>query len=236
MPKIPGLSGKKYDDFFPFPLLGIDEVGTGCIAGPVYAAGVVLVKDHAVREGLWKAGVRDSKEVGEHSRRRMSDSIKQASVFSAVESAHPREIEEFGLYAVLDNLFSKIISAFRSQWPDGGIVLIDGRPRERLAFPHEAVVKGDQKSLTIGAASILAKVARDQFMEDLADAYPGYGWEINHGYPTREHLNALTKLGATDAHRANTRPVRALIGGTSSPAVASDRSLSQRASEGLLRG
>lgn len=197
---------REFDAVHPQPLLGLDEVGLGCIAGPVYACGVVLPEDDEILTTLVKMGLKDSKRLTPGSRDRLFQFMAKQCVFYVIAHAHPRKVEELGNFKVVDYLFQHIIDAVKLT-SGARTVLIDGIPRKGISHKHKAVKKGDDKSLTIAAASVIAKVARDKEMIRLSEAYPGYGWESNKGYGTPEHLEALEKLGATDVHRRHTRPV-----------------------------
>ena len=210
MTKIPGCRPRTYDTFFPGPLLGIDEVGMGCLAGPVCVAGVVLPPDDGVLTALEKAGLRDSKEMSEGARERCFEIIDKYAIWKRALMRHPREIEETNLYVAVNDLCSEIIRDVLLTL--GGVtVIIDGPQRAAVPYTHQGIVRGDGKSLTIAAAATYAKVTRDHFMLELAAAYPGYDWENNKGYPSVSHKAGLELLGVTDAHRLNTKPIIKLI-------------------------
>lgn len=192
-----------------WPLLGIDEVGTGCIAGPIAAAGIVLPKDEAVIDALETAGLKDSKQMTPLSRERTRNIIVEHAPFCVVDFVHPRELEQLGQGPALDKMFNNIMGAFRLHYGmTAGAIVLDGTFRKKLDYFHVAVHQGDQKSLTIAAASVVAKVARDKLMEEYAPDFPGYGFEKHKGYLTRDHREALEKLGVCEMHRRNTKPVK----------------------------
>jgi ribonuclease HII len=199
-----------FDSKYPRPVLGIDEVGTGCIAGPVYAAGVVIPDDREIREALIDMGINDSKKLTDNSRRRLYRFIEEQNFFRVVVDLPPSKVSRWGNTTSVDYLFTKIVAAFR-ETHDGGTVLIDGNSRNGVKVAHVAVVKGDNKSLAIAAASIVAKVERDNVMIELAEKYPGYGWERNKGYVSKEHREALMSLGPVTPHRTHTEPVKQAI-------------------------
>ena len=199
-----------FDSMHVWPLVGIDEVGTGCVAGPIAAAGVVLPKDEAVLDALELAGLKDSKQMTAMARERVSEIITEHATFCVVEYIHPRELEQLGQGPALDKMFNAIMAAFRLRFKRGGSIVLDGNYRKNLDYFHVAVHQGDQKSLAIAAASVVAKVARDKFMEEYEDA-SGYGFAKHKGYLTKDHQDALEKLGVSDMHRRNVRPIQVLL-------------------------
>lgn len=176
-------------------IAGVDEVGRGPLAGPVVAAAVIFpgnLDPHIV------AGVRDSKQLSESSRERLYDIITKTAAAFAVAHATAREIE------MLDIRKASLLAMQRAVEnlpipPD--YVLVDGRDYPALSIPGEAVVKGDRHCVTIGAASILAKVSRDRMMDALHTRYPQYGFDRHKGYPTQYHRDALQLFGACPLHR-----------------------------------
>ena len=175
---------------------GVDEAGAGPLAGAVYAAAVILPPE-------WKLeGLNDSKQVSPKRRERLFDRIREQASAWAVAWADEREIDE------TDILSARILAMQRAI--DGlaraaDFALIDGnRDRGRAAAittPHRAIVKGDSLSASIAAASILAKVSRDRYMEEMARRYPEYEFERHKGYPTRRHYELLRKYGPCPIHR-----------------------------------
>ena len=178
---------------------GVDEAGRGPLAGPVVAAAVVL------SPGKTPAGINDSKKLSAKMRQQLAREIRQTARTS---------LAIVGVDAIAQlNILHAAMLAMRKALeqlptlPDHA--LIDGnRVPADLPVPATAVVKGDAKSLSIAAASIVAKVERDRIMRDLADAYPDYGWSRNAGYATAEHLTALRRFGPTPHHRRDFAPVR----------------------------
>ena len=183
-------------------IAGVDEVGRGPLAGPVTAAAVVLDLD-AIPEGL-----NDSKKLGAGARDRLTDLIHaQAQV--SIAHASVAEIDELN---ILRASHLAMIRAVVALDPAPDFLLIDGHLLPRgLTLPAEAVVKGDGRSVSIAAASIVAKTARDAIMVDLAQQHPGYGWETNAGYPSKSHRLALQNLGATPHHRRSFKPVHNIL-------------------------
>jgi ribonuclease HII len=190
-------------------IAGMDEVGRGPLAGPVAAAAVVLDRT-APLEALSRQ-IDDSKRLTADRREALIPDIKAVSV-NAVGWADREEIDRLNILGAtmlamrraVDGLVQRI-----GKLPD--FALVDGNRDPGLACPARTVVKGDARSLSIAAASIIAKVARDAVMADLARRHPGYGWERNAGYGTREHLDALNRLGPTPEHRRSFAPVRAAL-------------------------
>ena len=183
-------------------IAGVDEVGRGPIAGPVTAAAVIL-DPQAIPEGL-----NDSKKLT--ARRR--DALEQALWDSAeVSIAHAsvEEIDEINILRASHLAMERAVAALK---PAPDFLLIDGNMIPRgLAIPARAVVKGDAISVSISAASIMAKTCRDRLMVDLAQQHPGYGWETNAGYPSKSHKEALRNLGVTPHHRRSFKPVHNIL-------------------------
>lgn len=181
---------------------GVDEVGRGPLAGPVTAAAVVLDRDN-IPEGL-----NDSKKLSAARREALAREI-MASCDWAVAHVDVAEIDRLNIYHASHLAMCRAVAGLKTTPCH---VLVDGNkvPRD-LGIPGEAVVKGDARSLTIAAASILAKVLRDCIMVDLAQQYPGYGWEANAGYPTPAHKRALLDLGVTPHHRRSFKPVHNIL-------------------------
>lgn len=183
-------------------IAGVDEVGRGPLAGPVTAAAVIL--DPArIPEGL-----RDSKMLGKGRRASLTELLREAATVS-IAHASVAEIEELNILEASHLAMVRAVSGL-SVRPDH--VLIDGNRVPRgLNLPATAVVKGDTRSVSIAAASIVAKQARDAVMRDLAQHHPGYGWETNAGYPTPQHKAALQHLGLTPHHRRTFKPVHNIL-------------------------
>ena len=172
---------------------GTDEAGRGCIAGPVYAAAVILPAD------FHDPGLNDSKQLSRHSRERLREIIMKEAVSWCVASASPEEIDGINI------LNASILSMHRaldglSITPEH--IIVDGnRFKPYKNIPFTCFVKGDGRYASIAAASILAKTFRDDFMREAAAQYPQYGWEVNCGYPTKAHREAVRKYGITPLHR-----------------------------------
>lgn len=172
---------------------GCDEAGRGPLAGPVFAAAVILP------EGFSHPLLDDSKKMSEKNRLLLRDIIMKEAVAWAVAEVSPEEIDRIN---ILRASFEAMTRAVESLAVRPEHLLIDGnRFISRLEIPYRCEVKGDGRFANIAAASVLAKTARDERMMQLAAEFPGYGWEKNKGYPTREHRQAVARLGATPHHR-----------------------------------
>ena len=181
---------------------GVDEAGRGPLAGPVTAAAVVLDAN------ALPSGINDSKKLGSNARVRLLEEIMACANVS-VAHASVEEIDRLNILHASLLAMERAVAGLR-RTPCH--VLIDGNVVPRcLGCDATALVKGDARSLSIAAASILAKVTRDRIMEDLAREFPGYGWERNAGYPTKAHREALANLGVTPHHRRSYRTVRELL-------------------------
>ncbi|MCF6317262.1 MAG: ribonuclease HII [Marinosulfonomonas sp.] len=181
---------------------GVDEVGRGPLCGPVTAAAVIL-DPHNIPDGL-----NDSKKLTAKRREALFEVLMECAEISIAHAT----VEEIDCINILraSHLAMERAVAGLSRAPDH--VLIDGNLIPRgLTIPATAVIKGDAKSLSIAAASIMAKTCRDRLMVDLAQQYPGYGWEKNAGYPTPVHLKALQELGITPHHRRSFKPVYKML-------------------------
>jgi ribonuclease HII len=187
-------------------VVGVDEAGRGPWAGPVMAAAAWL--DPAALDPALLAKLDDSK--------RLSPALRE-TLYSRILTAGPGAVRAgLGAASVAEidrlNILEASLLAMARAVADLGLApdaaLVDGNRTPRLSCPVETVVKGDSRSYSIAAASIVAKVARDRRMAELARAHPGYGWERNRGYGTAEHRAALARLGVTPEHRRSFRPVR----------------------------
>lgn len=185
---------------------GVDEVGRGPLAGPVVAAAVYIPHEQR-HHPVWKE-VRDSKQVSDVKREVLFPVIRSQSIFG-IGMASVYEIDEVNILQATFLAMRRAIEQC-AQSPD--MVLIDGNrlPKE-WPWKAQTVIKGDSKSVSIAAASILAKVTRDKMMRDLAEEFPAYGWGDNAGYGTPAHLDALNRFGATPHHRKSFSPVRNLL-------------------------
>ncbi len=185
---------------------GVDEVGRGPWAGPVVAAAVVLPADPAVAEAL--RGVQDSKRLTPAERERLDTIIRCHATAVAVGVASPASVDREGLLPATARAMDRALAGLPLA-PDD--ILIDGLPMRQLARPHHAIVRGDATCLSIAAASIVAKVARDGLMARLDTVYPGYSFGRHKGYGTRAHYDALCRLGPCPDHRRTYAPVAGVI-------------------------
>lgn len=177
----------------PFDLIcGVDEAGRGPLAGPVCAAAVILPK------GLVIPGLNDSKKLSDKRRRELFPIIQQEAVSFGIAFASQEEIDEIN---ILQATFLAMRRAIDQLNPQPEFALIDGNRETDFGVPCKTVIKGDSLSANIAAASVLAKVTRDNWMMEAAEKYPGYGFEIHKGYGTKAHYAALEKLGPCPIHR-----------------------------------
>ncbi|WP_289283215.1 MULTISPECIES: ribonuclease HII [unclassified Methylophaga] len=179
-------------------IAGVDEVGRGPLAGPVVTAAVILNPDNPI------VGLADSKKLTERRRESLVPLIKEHALAWAMGRAEPDEIDELNILQASLIAMKRAVEAL-SIVPEH--VLVDGIHAPKLNCPVTTIIKGDQSEPAIAAASILAKVARDQEMIALEERYPGYGFAKHKGYPTKQHQQALLTLGVTDIHRRSFGPV-----------------------------
>ena len=178
---------------------GCDEAGRGCLAGSVFAAAVIFAPDYQ------NAALNDSKKLTAARRYALRSEIERDAMAWAVGEVTAQEIDEINI------LNASILAMHRaldklSLAPE--YIIVDGNRFKPYGFlPYQTIVKGDGKYLSIAAASILAKTYRDDYMDRLAEQYPGYGWERNAGYPTKQHRAAIARLGTTPYHRLTFRLV-----------------------------
>lgn len=184
-------------------LAGVDEAGRGPLAGAVVAAAVILDPARPV------AGLNDSKKLSERKRVALAREIRETALAWCVARADVEEIDRLNILHASMLAMQRAVAGLMTA-PE--YVLVDGNRVPNLAMPAEAVVKGDSRVACISAASILAKVARDEEMVELDLVYPGYGLAVHKGYPTKTHLEALERLGVTVIHRRSFAPVKAAIG------------------------
>ena len=180
---------------------GVDEVGRGCLAGPVVSAAVILKK------GIKLNNIKDSKKLSFAQRLEVSKDIKKNSIFS-IGIASVNEIEKLNiLNASLLSMKRAVLGL--SKKPD--LVLVDGIFAPEITIDCKTVIKGDEKIKCIGAASILAKVYRDQLMIKISKKFKNYYWNKNFGYGTKQHLSGLKKFGLTTMHRKNFKPIYKML-------------------------
>jgi len=182
---------------------GVDEAGMAPLAGPVVAGACILPRDYRPR------GIDDSKQLDRRERERLAADVKRNAICWAVARAEVDEIDGLNIYRAGLVALSRAVRALGTP-PDH--LLVDARRLDDLRVPQTPIVHGDALSLTIAAASILAKTTRDALMADLDAAHPGYGFARHKGYPTAEHFDALRRLGACPIHRRSFQPVREVLG------------------------
>lgn len=173
-------------------IAGTDEAGRGPLAGPVCAAAVILPF------GIEIPGLTDSKKLTEKKREALFPILQEKALAYAIEFAWVEEIEEYNILHASQNAMRRAVEALN---PAADFVLVDGNRSDGFPVPDRTIVKGDALSLSIAAASVLAKVSRDRLMMEYAKAYPGYGFEVHKGYPTKAHYEALRTLGPCEIHR-----------------------------------
>ena len=171
---------------------GVDEAGRGPLAGPVFAAAVILP------EGLEEVGLNDSKKLSEKKREQLFDVIREKAVAWCVASADQNEIDEIN---ILNATFLAMKRAVEGLGVKPDIALIDGNRKPSTGVKEETVIKGDAKCISIAAASILAKVSRDRYMLELDRQYPEYEFAKHKGYPTRLHYEKIKEHGISPVHR-----------------------------------
>ena len=182
-------------------IAGVDEAGRGPLAGPVVAAAVILPEAESL------PGVFDSKQLTDRRRRELRDEIRAVAAVG-VGMAGPEEIDELNILKATHLAMHRAVAELEKV----EFVLVDGLPVPGFPCPCENMIKGDARCASIAAASIVAKVCRDELMEKAELEFPGYGFARHKGYGTRAHLEALRKLGVSPIHRRSFAPVRALLG------------------------
>jgi ribonuclease HII len=183
-------------------IAGVDEVGRGPLAGPVIASAVILDEAYPI------AGLADSKTLTEKRREALAIQIRQYAVAFALGRADVEEIDKINI------LQASLLAMQRAveQLPIAPHhVLVDGKYCPQITCTAEAIIQGDKTIPAISAASIIAKIARDQEMREMDHLYPGYGFAAHKGYPTRAHREALQRLGVTPIHRRTFAPVRKIL-------------------------
>ena len=186
-------------------IAGVDEAGRGPLAGPVVAAAVILDSTKPIM------GLADSKKLTSKRRANLVVAIKQNALAWALGRAEVAEIDTLNILQASLLAMTRAVTNLAIA-PDE--VLVDGNQCPQLPYPVQAVVKGDSKVAAISAASILAKVARDELLLALHQDYPVYGFDRHKGYPTKQHLAALTQYGASPVHRQSFAPVRSCANGS----------------------
>ena len=173
-------------------ICGVDEAGRGPLAGPVYAAAVILPSDCVIE------GLNDSKKLTEKKREDLFDEIKEKALAYGIASADEKEIDEIN---ILNATFLAMKRAIASLSVRPDLALIDGNQKPHTDIEEVTVIKGDAKSMSIAAASVLAKVSRDRFMLEMAEKYPQYEFARHKGYGTKLHYEKIAQYGVCDIHR-----------------------------------
>lgn len=171
---------------------GVDEAGRGPLAGPVYAAAVILP------DGCIIEGINDSKKLSEKKREELYEIIKEKAIAYSAMSVDEKVIDEINILKATHLAMEKAVEGL-SEKPD--FVIIDGNSAPSLKIPHTTLVKGDSKSISVAAASIIAKVERDRYIKEMAKVYPQYEFEKHKGYGTKVHTQAILKYGPSPIHR-----------------------------------
>ncbi|NOZ00902.1 MAG: ribonuclease HII [Deltaproteobacteria bacterium] len=189
-----------------FPVMGVDEAGRGCLAGPVVAAAVILPDDQSIN------GLDDSKLMTAKARDRVFDKIGDRALAIGVGVVPSSSIDANGILpSTLEAMKAAVDSACTCHEMDVGIVIVDGTSTiPGVTLPQKSWIKGDHLSLNCAAASVIAKVTRDRLMVEMDVDYPGYGFARHKGYGTREHLDAISRLGPCPIHRMTFAPLKDL--------------------------
>ena len=182
---------------------GLDEAGRGCLAGPVVAAAVIWDSKKNNKN------IRDSKKLSAKEREELAQEIKENAIDWAIATCSPEEIDQYNILAASILAMHKALDKLQTT-PEA--LLVDGNRFKPYNFiPHHCIIKGDDKYLSIAAASILAKTHRDLVMENLSNEFPNYFWEKNKGYPTIEHRKSIALNGITEHHRKTFRGVKEFL-------------------------
>ena len=182
-------------------IAGVDEVGRGPLIGPVVAAAVILPKNYKLE------GLTDSKKLSEKKRDYYYDIINKEALAIGVGIIDEKVIDEVNIYEATKLAMKSAIDSLSIK-PEH--VLIDAMPLE-LEMPSTSIIKGDQKSISIAAASVIAKVTRDRMMYELDNKYPMYGFGSHKGYPTKKHIDAIKEYGLIDGYRKTYAPIKDMI-------------------------
>ena len=184
---------------------GVDEVGRGPLIGPVVTACVVLSEDFRLD------GLTDSKKLTEKKREELFDYIINNCIAYGIGECSPEEIDKYNILEATKIAMKKAINKVKKQI-NLEYVLIDGNMKFDLDIPYLSIVKGDSKSISIAAASVVAKVTRDRMLIELDKKYPMYGYKDHKGYPTKKHIEAIYKYGLIDGYRKTFKPVNEIVG------------------------
>lgn len=185
-------------------IAGVDEAGRGPLAGPVVAAAVMLPEDFQL------IGLTDSKQLTEEQRQMFFEKIKREAISYHIAIINNDEIDQINIYEATKKAMTNALLNL-NPYPDHA--LIDAVNLDSLPFSHQSIIKGDEHSISIAAASVLAKVTRDELMKEIDQKHPGYGFKTNMGYGTKEHLLKIEQYGITKYHRTSFAPVKRFING-----------------------
>ncbi len=187
-----------------FAVAGVDEVGRGPIAGPITVAAVILPPFAKIH------GLDDSKKMNSHKRESLFKIIMDEAISVSCISLSPAVIDELNIYKATQKAMYDAIQSLACKTKVEA-VLVDTMPLKELSIPHESIIKGDSKSASIAAASIVAKVTRDRYMTEMDKEYPGFGFAIHKGYYTKMHKEAIASLGVTPIHRKSFEPIKSIV-------------------------
>jgi len=202
------LTANQFDQQFATPVCGIDEVGRGPLAGPVVSACVLIPKKN-LSNPIWQE-ITDSKKISQIKRERLFEPIKELCFYGLAEASH-EEIDQLNIHhATLLAMKRAYEAMVANNAPLPATALIDGKFAPQINCATQTVIKGDSLSLSIGAASIIAKVTRDRLMNKLHEEFPHYGWNSNAGYGTKAHMEGLQSHGVTPFHRLSFAPCAAV--------------------------
>ncbi len=185
-------------------IAGVDEVGRGPLVGPVVTACVILPKDFKLE------GLTDSKKLTEKKREEYYDYIINHCISYATGECSPEEIDEYNILEATKIAMKRAIDKV-NQNKKIDYVLIDGNMKFNFEYKYESIVKGDSKSISIAAASVVAKVTRDRMLIELDKKYPMYGFKDHKGYPTKKHIDAILKYGLIDGYRKTFKPISEIV-------------------------
>jgi len=172
---------------------GTDEAGRGCLAGPVTAAAVILKKNFLNND------INDSKKISKKNRYKLKDIIEKEALEFSFTHIFPKKIDEIN---ILNSSILAMQKSIGKLFTKIDLIIVDGNKFKNYKnIPHQTIIKGDEKFLSIAAASIIAKTERDNYMNKIHKEYPQYGWDKNKGYPTKFHKEAILKYGITKYHR-----------------------------------
>lgn len=186
-------------------IAGVDEVGRGPLFGPVVTAAVILPKNYKLE------GLTDSKKLTPRKRDEFYDIIMKDAIAVSIGMKGPEVIDEVNIYEATKLAMMEAIEGLN---PKPEHILIDAMKLEKLDIPSTSIIKGDAKSESIAAASVIAKVTRDRILDEVGKQYPGYGFEQHKGYPTKAHIEAVKKYGLIEGYRKTFEPIKSIINGS----------------------